>query len=185
MAEQAQEPDWEKQYSESFTKKIPFPTLKYESSKLNPAMDDVVYTIATANIHDDTNFRFFTSPATKLELEFFQAEARLNKPKPKVVEKKEEEKKEGEGEAEAVAPDPYAVVLKEEVYDPTEQAILKLGEKREKERDEEKAIKTKPLEDTGKQKLTENPDKEETKDVNDDNKGNIFFKVIFQIAMFN
>lgn len=172
MADQAQEPDWDRQYSESFTKKIPFPTLKYEAGKLNPAMDDVVYTIASANIHDNTNFRFYTSRETKLELEFFQAEARLNQPKPKVEEKKEE-KKEGEEE---VAPDPYAVVLKEEVYDPTEQAIIKLAEKREKERDEEKVTKSKSQEDAGKRKLSEDPHKEENKDANDDNKGINLFK---------
>jgi hypothetical protein len=78
--------------------------LKYEYGKLNPAKSDIVYTLGAANIHENTNFRFFTTPGTKIELMALQEEARQNKPKEEIEEEKEE-KKEGEGDADVAQPD--------------------------------------------------------------------------------
>lgn len=61
--------DWEKEYSQDFNKKIPFPMLKYECGRMNPALDNVIYTLASASLHESTKFELYTEEKTKEELD--------------------------------------------------------------------------------------------------------------------
>ena len=51
--------DWEKEYLNTFTKKVPFPTFKYEISRLNPAAESIVYTMTNVSIPKELKFQLF------------------------------------------------------------------------------------------------------------------------------
>ena len=58
--------DYNKHYWESFTKKVPFPSMKFEVWKLNPK-NNFAYTLAIVNVHDSTQFNLYTTIETKGE----------------------------------------------------------------------------------------------------------------------
>lgn len=66
--ENKQEIDYDKLYSDSFVKKIPFPTMKYEVCKASPGQDNHIFTLATATLHKSSKFKLFTSKETKQRL---------------------------------------------------------------------------------------------------------------------
>ena len=161
--EDQQEPDYDKQYSDSFTKKIPFPILKYDICKFNPQMEDMVYTLATASVHDNTNFKLYTSPETKTQLTKIVAQlkeediplrkaeerkkAEEKEKKRKEKEKEEEEKKKGDlenGDAPVENNENAEEEKKDEkkdARDPTERALLLINEQKGDEKDTKKLEK--------------------------------------------
>ncbi|CAI2381450.1 unnamed protein product [Moneuplotes crassus] len=152
--EEQKEPDYDQQYKESFTKKIPFPMLKYDVCKLNPAFNNYAYTLATASVHDGTEFTLYTSPQTKMELapmvEKLKGEDAIAKAEKKLKEQQEQQKlrdeRKDEEEDDKAAEDNQDSPVenteeekkKTNSNDPTERAIMILNDRRAKERDQKK-----------------------------------------------
>ena len=141
MGDQEPEPDWEKNFSESFTKKIPFPMFKYEVCKFNPAKTDSMYTLATASVHDNTNFNLYTSADTKKELDEIVKELKeedakeIKEVKEETKEENKEEKKEGEGDAGGYQDEEQKKEKIKDSNDPVERALRILNNKRAEEKE--------------------------------------------------
>lgn len=146
MADQAPPKDWEKEYSAAFTKKIPFPTMRYEVGRLNPVMDNILYTFATVNIHEGTKFELYVEQGTEQELSRIVAELREEQKKQGTVnvtpqQQKEVEKKEGVDDPNALNNQDGATTAEvaasntiKETVDLTERGLIILAEKRANER---------------------------------------------------
>ena len=61
--------NWEKEYYDTFTKKIPFPIITLDWCKFNPVQQGFVYTLSTISINRSTRFELYTQKNTKVELE--------------------------------------------------------------------------------------------------------------------
>lgn len=68
MEDQPQK-DWEKEYLNAFTKKIPFPTLNYELCTVNPTMPNLIYTLTKTEIRKETKFELYVQDGTYYELQ--------------------------------------------------------------------------------------------------------------------
>ena len=178
--------DWEKEYHESFTKKIPFPSFRYDSIRLNPAIEGLMYSFTTVSIHNALKFELYVQYGTCAELNNIVRELKEKKlaeeaAKPKEEEKKEEEKKEEEKKEGAELPP--ANLPKAPSGDLTEKALnilterrrnqrkeqieeLKKKEEEERKKKEEEAKKRKEIDGKAKKE----GDKEEDKKMNEEKK---------------
>ena len=148
MAEEQPQRDWEKEYNNAFTKKIPFPILKYECCKINPAIPNYTYTLTTTGIRKETKFELYVQNTTYNELTEIIDELKAEKEKDdkkkeeedKLLkeaedDKKEEEDKKKDDEEDSppvnsyYSPPPPQPEVKE-TYDITEKALFMLAEKR-------------------------------------------------------
>lgn len=153
------EKDWEKEYNNAFTKKVPFPILKYELCKMNPKIPNLTYTLTTTGIRKETKFELYTQNSTYYELEGIQNELkakraeenRIKEEEDKLVDMEAEKKKKEEEEAEKIkkeaemkaanpyySPPPPPAAVASEIYDVTEKALFELAERRNKQQAEEK-----------------------------------------------
>lgn len=137
MAED-QPKDWEKEYVDNFNKKIPFPMHVYESVVMNPAMDGIIYTMANASVHDDTNFELYMEADTADQVNEIVEELKKkdadSKGKAKEETKKDKKKDTKEDTKDEVnvdeaEPEP-AVKPKTETKDYIEMAIMELNKRR-------------------------------------------------------
>lgn len=179
MAEEVPK-NWEEEYNNAFTKKIPFPILKYEMCKMNPAIPNLTYTLTTTGIRKETKFELYVQSNMEAELntiihelnESDEAKAALNKENDKDLLAAEEEAKKKE-EEEKKAANPYYSAppadTAKEVYDVTEKALQKLSENRLQKQAEERQKEV----ETKRQKEEEKTKKEDDKkeDDKEDGKG--------------
>lgn len=146
MADQAPPKDWEKEYSAAFTKKIPFPTMRYEVGRLNPVLDNILYTFATVNIHEGTKFELYVEQGTDEELAKIVADLRAEQKKQGPISLAPGQVKETEGLTGISDLDPMnnqdgatiaevaAPAAVKETVDLTEKALITLAERRANDR---------------------------------------------------
>lgn len=142
MGDQPQK-DWEKEYQKAFTKKIPFPILKYELCRMNPTIPNLTYTLTTTGIRKETKFELYVQGGTYYELQPLMEKYKAEKVAYDEKIKKEEEELKIAEEKKAEEPQPsyyYSsppVPPPKEVFDVTEKALFELTEKRLKEQSEQ------------------------------------------------
>ena len=165
--------DWEKEYNASFTKKIPFSYIQYDSMRLNPAIEGILYTFSTVNINRNLKFELYTQNGTYNELtaiikELKDKRAAEEVAKPKEEEKKEENKEEEKKEEPAPQPINYGYYgygsqpqpPKKSSGDLTEKAFNILAERRRNQR-KEQIEEQKKKEEEERKKLEEERKKRE------------------------
>ena len=146
MGDQVIQRDWEKEYLDMFTKKIPFPIIKHEIARISPAIESVVYTMTTVTINKDVKFELYTQSDTYNQLSDIKTkltEERNNKASKKVEEVKETKK--SKKDVDKIESDPLGSQQNSEpaevpiVEDLTELALSMLEDNRaEQSKEEEK-----------------------------------------------
>ena len=162
--------DWEKEYNASFTKKIPFSYIQYESTRLNPAIEGLLYTFSTVKLSKDLKFELYAQNGTYSELTAIIKELKDKRAAEEAAKPKEEEKKEDEKKEEEPAPQPINYGYygygsqpqppKKASGDLTEKALNILSERRRNQR-KEQIEEQKKKEEEERKKLEEERKKKE------------------------
>ena len=145
MGDEAIPRDYEKEYLDTFTKKILFPIIKHEFAWINPAIESVVYTMTTVSINKDVKFELYTQSDTYnqlIEIKEKLVAERNNKGSKKVEEVKETGKNKKDTKKDILQNEILTTSVKAEtpiVEDLTELALCMLEDNRAtKNKEEEK-----------------------------------------------